>query len=136
MKVEAVREAFGRFNPGVQVTGEKTRSGVSVQPVSLGEVARAVFHECDDSAGIEAGSFRLAAQSPDSFQVTVACVRGPAGESLGGGPFFELPAGGGPGGGEGRPGDGGRGSGGWVARGDVTRDAALMALAKVASPER
>jgi inosine/xanthosine triphosphatase len=142
MKVDAVKRAFRRFFPKVRVEGLEVPSGVSPQPVSLGEVvrgarnrARAAFRDCDYAVGIEAGSFRLAALSPDPFQITMACIRHAGGETLGGGPFFELP---------GKLAHGVVKSDtgsvalvlkGKVTRGGVTRDAVLMALSRLVSPE-
>jgi inosine/xanthosine triphosphatase len=98
MKVAAARKAFARYFRGLRVVGVDVPSGVAPQPLSFGEMARgarnrarAAFADCDFAVGIEAGVFRLAALSPRPFQVTLACVTDGRRESLGGGPFYQVP---------------------------------------------
>ena len=136
MKVEATRKAFAKFFKKAKVVGVEVRSAVSPQPISFGEIvrgarerARAAFRACDYSVGIEAGIFRVAAVAPNAFQVTIACVFDGTREALGAGPFYEVP---------GRlvreivKADSGSVAvvtKGRVTRGQVTRDAVVMALA-------
>ncbi|HEX7897351.1 MAG TPA: DUF84 family protein [Planctomycetota bacterium] len=140
MKVKAARQAFARFFKKVKVKGVDVSSGVQPQPLSFGEIARgarnrarAAFRDCDYAVGIEAGVFRLAAVSPRPFQITLACVFDGERESLGAGPFFELP--------EKMVREIVKADTGSVAvvtkgkvkRASVTRDAVLMALAPIVS---
>jgi len=99
MKVEATRKAFAKYFKKVRVVGVEVRSSVSPQPISFGEIvrgarerARSAFRECDFAVGIEAGIFRVAAVAPHPFQITMACVFDGDRESLGAGPFYEVPA--------------------------------------------
>ena len=98
VKVAAARKAFAKFFKGVRVVGVEVASTVSAQPISFGEIvrgarsrARAAFRDCDYSVGIEAGVFRVAAVAPHPFQITMACVFDGERESLGAGPFYEVP---------------------------------------------
>ncbi len=98
MKIQATRKAFARFFKNVKVVGIEVPSSVSAQPLSFGEIvrgakerARRAFGEADFSVGIEAGVFRVAAVSPRPFQITMACVFDGKRESLGAGPFYEVP---------------------------------------------
>jgi inosine/xanthosine triphosphatase len=140
MKVAATRKAFGKYWKKVAVAALEIPSSVSQQPISFGEIARGArdrarraFGECDFSVGIEAGVFRVAAVSPRPFQITLACVFDGLRETLGAGPFYEVP--------EGLVRDivkADRGSvavvtKGKVTREQVTRDAVLMALAPFVS---
>lgn len=141
MKIEATRKAFGKFFKKIQVVGVDVASTVSAQPLSFGEIvrgarerARAAFRGCDYAVGIEAGVFRVAAVAPRPFQITIACVTDGSRESLGAGPFYEVPA---------RlvkqvvkadSGSVALVTKGKVTRGQVTRDAVLMALAPFVSP--
>ena len=136
MKVEAVKKAFAKFFKKVKVVGVEAESTVSPQPLSFGEIvrgargrARAAFRDCDYSVGIEAGVFRVAAVAPNPFQITIACVFDGEREALGSGPFYEVP-----------PalvrrivkadtGSVAVVTKGRVTRGQVTRDAVVMALA-------
>ena len=87
------------------------------------------------SVGIEAGQFQIDVLSKAIFQITVVCITDGKKESMGAGPFFELP----------RklakkviPSDTGsvaRVTRGEVKRSDVTRDAVIMALAPFVSPD-
>jgi inosine/xanthosine triphosphatase len=140
MKVEATRKAFAKFFKGVKVVGVEVESAVSAQPISFGEIvrgarerAKAAFSGCDYSVGIEAGIFRVAAVAPNPFQVTIACVFDGEREALGAGPFYEVPA---------RlvreivkddAGSVAVVTQGKVTRGQVTRDAVVMALAPFVS---
>jgi len=142
MKIAATRKAFATFFKTVKVAGIDVPSTVSPQPISFGEIvrgarerARRAFRDCDYSVGIEAGVFKVGPVWPRPFQITMACVFDGTRESLGSGPFFELPA-----------------SmvkkvvladtgsvalvtKGKVKRESVTRDAIVMALAPFVSPE-
>lgn len=98
MKIAAVRLAFRRYWKRAKVEGVEAVSGVAPQPLSFGEIARgarnrarAAFGGSGYAVGIEAGVFRLAAVSPRPFQITLACVFDGERESMGSGPFFELP---------------------------------------------
>jgi len=98
MKLRAARQAFATFFRGVRVVGVEVPSGVSPQPLSLGEIvrgarerARRAFADCDYAVGIEAGVFRVAPVTPRPFQMTMACVFDGVREALGSGPFFEIP---------------------------------------------
>jgi inosine/xanthosine triphosphatase len=142
MKVRAARQAFATWFKRVKVSGVEVSTGVSPQPVSFGEIvrgarerARRAFRDCDYSVGIEAGVFRVAAVASNAFQITVACVFDGRREALGAGPFYEVPA---------RmlreivKADAGSVAvvtKGRVTRGQVTRDAVLMALAPFVSAE-
>lgn len=138
MKVAATRKAFASFFKGATVTGVEVPSTVSPQPISFGEIvkgakarARGAFDGCDYAVGIEAGVFKLGRL----FQITVACVFDGKRESLGAGPFYEVP-----------PsmvkkvvaadtGSVAIVTKGKVTREAVTRDAVRMALAPFVSPE-
>lgn len=142
MKLRAARKAFAKFFGKVKVVGVDVPSGVSPQPISLGEIvrgararARGAFRDCDYSVGIEAGVFKAGAVSSRPFQITMACVTDGTREALGSGPFYEVP-----------PSlvrevvrtD--EGSVAKVTRGKVTREAVtaeaiVMALAPFVSPE-
>ena len=140
MKVEATRKAFAKFWKKVKVVGIEVESSVSPQPISFGEIvrgarerARRAFGECDFAVGIEAGVFRVAAVAPHPFQITMACVFDGEREALGAGPFYEVPA---------KlvrnivksdTGSVAVVTKGKVTRGQVTRDAVLMALAPFVS---
>jgi inosine/xanthosine triphosphatase len=140
MKVEATKKAFSRFFKKVKVLGLDVPSTVSAQPISFGEIvrgarerARAAFNRCDYSVGIEAGIFRVAAVAPRPFQITMACVFDGEREALGAGPFYEVPL---------RlvreivksdTGSVALVTKGKMTRGQVTRDAVLMALAPFVS---
>ena len=140
MKVEATKKAFAKFFRKVKVVGVEVRASVSPQPISFGEIvrgarerARAAFRGCDYAVGIEAGVFRVASVAPNPFQITMACVFDGERESLGAGPFYEVPA---------RlvreivkadTGSVAVVTRGKVTRGQVTRDAVLMALAPFVS---
>jgi inosine/xanthosine triphosphatase len=98
MKLRAVRKAFAKYWRSVRVVGVDVPSGVSPQPLSLGEIvrgargrARRAFAGCDYSVGIEAGVFRLGSVAPRPFQITFACIFDGSREALGSGPFFEIP---------------------------------------------
>ncbi|HEV3029291.1 MAG TPA: DUF84 family protein [Planctomycetota bacterium] len=98
MKLRAARKAFATYFRGVRVVGVRVPSGVSPQPLSLGEIvrgarerARRAFADCDYAVGIEAGVFRVASVTPRPFQMTMACVFDGVREALGSGPFFEIP---------------------------------------------
>jgi inosine/xanthosine triphosphatase len=99
MKVAATRKAFATFFKGAKIVGVDVPSSVSPQPLSFGEIvrgarerARRAFRDCDYSVGIEAGVFKVGPVWPRPFQITMACVFDGGRESLGSGPFFELPA--------------------------------------------
>ncbi len=99
MKVAATRKAFAKFFKDTKIVGLDVPSSVSAQPLSFGEIvrgarerARRAFQDCDYSVGIEAGVFKVGPVWPRPFQITMACVFDGARESLGSGPFFELPA--------------------------------------------
>lgn len=142
MKLRASKAAFARFYKSVEISGVDVRSGVRAQPLSFGEIAkgarqraRGAFDGCDLSVGIEAGIFRLKGLSPRPFQITLACVFDGKTESLGAGPFYEVP-----------PamvaqvvaadtGSVAVVTKGKVTREAVTRDAVLMALAPFVSRE-
>jgi inosine/xanthosine triphosphatase len=142
MKVAAVRRAFAKFFRKVKVVGVDVPSAVSPQPISFGEIvrgarerARRAFQDCDYSVGIEAGVFKVGPVWPRPFQITMACVSDGRRESLGSGPFFELP-----------PSmlkkviQADTGSVALVTKGKVnreavTRDAIVMALAPFITPE-
>ncbi len=140
MKVEATRKAFAKFFRQVKVVAVDLPSTVSPQPISFGEIvrgarerARAAYRDCDYAVGIEAGVFRVASVAPRAFQITMACVFDGEREALGAGPFYEAPA---------RrvqeivkadTGSVAVVTKGKVTRGQVTRDAVLMALAPFVS---
>jgi len=142
MKIAATRKAFAKFFKKVQVAGVEVPSSVSPQPISFGEIVRGArerakraFRDCDYSVGIEAGVFKVGPVWPRPFQITMACVFDGTRESLGSGPFFELP-----------PsmvkkiiladtGSVAVVTKGKVTRESVTREAILMALAPFVSPE-
>lgn len=141
MKVAATRKAFAKFFKGVRIVGVEVASSVSAQPISFGEIvrgarsrARDAFRDCDYAVGIEAGIFRVAAVAPQPFQITMACVFDGTRESLGAGPFYEVP--------EKLVREIVKADSGSVAvvtrgkvtREQVTRDAVLMALAPFVSP--
>jgi inosine/xanthosine triphosphatase len=99
MKVAAARKAFATFFRKATVVGVDVPSAVSPQPISFGEIvrgararARRAFRDCDYSVGIEAGVFKVGPAWPRPFQITLACIYDGRRESLGSGPFFELPA--------------------------------------------
>lgn len=142
MKVAATRKAFATFFRKVKVVGVEVPSAVSPQPISFGEIvrgarerARRAFQDCDYSVGIEAGVFKVGPAWPRPFQITMACVFDGRRESLGSGPFFELP--------ESMmkkvvladTGSVAVVTKGKVKRESVTRDAIVMALAPFVSPE-
>jgi inosine/xanthosine triphosphatase len=142
MKVAATRKAFATFFKGAKIVGVDVPSSVSPQPISFGEIirgarerARRAFRDCDYSVGIEAGVFKVGPAWPRPFQITMACVFDGARESLGSGPFFELPASMLKKVVQADTGSVALVTKGKVTREAVTRDAILMALAPFITPE-
>jgi inosine/xanthosine triphosphatase len=100
LKVRAVRAAFGRRATVVAV---KAVGDAPPQPVSLGQIVRGATtraerardacpergRRADFGVGIEAGVFRLGGTY---YNITVAVVTDGKRSSLGGSPFFAIPA--------------------------------------------
>jgi len=148
VKIRAVRRVF----PRDRVVAVKAAGDAPPQPVSLGQIVRGAVTRAERArtgaalgVGIEAGVFRMGGRW---YNVTIAAVADGRRTSLGGSPFFELPA---------RvvraiaKGEeevgaffAGRGGGaigaatrGWVTREEATRLAVQMALAaRLAEPGR
>jgi inosine/xanthosine triphosphatase len=142
MKVAAARKAFATFFKRAKVVGVDVPSAVSPQPISFGEIvrgarerARRAFRDCDYSVGIEAGVFKVRPAWPHPFQITMACVSDGRRESLGSGPFFELPASMLQKVVQADTGSVALVTKGKVTREAVTRDAIVMALAPFISPD-
>ena len=98
MKASSTRLAFGRFWKKVRIVGVDVPSGVSVHPDSLEEIgrgarnrARSAWGKGSYSVGIEAGQFQIDVLSKAIFQITLVCITDGKRESMGSGPFFELP---------------------------------------------
>ncbi len=92
VKVRAVKRAFGR----AKVVAVKAAGDAPPQPVSLGQIvkgattrAERALGRADFGVGIEAGVFRLAGTY---YNVTIAVVTDGKRTSLGGSPFFAIPA--------------------------------------------
>jgi inosine/xanthosine triphosphatase len=95
VKLRAVRAAARAFYPRARVEARPAESGVSPQPISLGEIIRgartraaAARGEADLGVGIESGLFRVEGAA---FNVTIAAATDGASVALGGSPFLEMP---------------------------------------------
>lgn len=93
VKVRAVRAAFGRK---ARVVAVKAVGGAPPQPISLGQIVRGAMTRARRArpgaafgVGVEAGVFRMAGAY---YNVTIAAVTDGRRTSLGGSPFFEIPA--------------------------------------------
>ncbi len=95
VKLAAVRKAMAVFRKGARVRPTPVETGVSAQPISLGETvkgARLRAERCRGDAdlgiGIESGLFRVAGAT---FGVTIAAATDGTSTALGGGPFLQVP---------------------------------------------
>lgn len=95
VKVRAVKAALRKLFPGARLVTAEAESGVSPQPLSLGETIRGARNRARRcrgrgtlGMGVESGLFRLEGRT---LGVTICAVTDGRRTTLGGGPFFELP---------------------------------------------
>jgi inosine/xanthosine triphosphatase len=95
VKLRAARKAVAAFHARASIKGVAVESGVSAQPISLGEIVRGATtraERCrgdgDLGIGIESGIFRVGGRT---FGVTIAAVTDGTATALGGSPFLEMP---------------------------------------------
>ena len=95
VKLSAARKAVAAFHKRAAISGVAVDSGVSAQPISLGEIVRGATSraersrgDADLAIGIESGIFKVGART---FGVTIAAVTDGTRSALGGSPFLEMP---------------------------------------------
>lgn len=99
-KVEAVRSAFRAYAPRARVEGVAVESGVSEQPVGLGEIVRGARNRaeaarstgtCDFGVGLEDGLLTCSVPEEEVLNVGCAAVSDGARFSLGFSAAFAYP---------------------------------------------
>ncbi|WP_456421241.1 inosine/xanthosine triphosphatase [Thermococcus sp.] len=100
-KVLAVESVMGRIYGNVEVFGVEVESGVSDQPIGIGEITRGAINRAkralkkgnaDLGVGIEAGIYEFPGTLTGYLDIQVCAVASPDGlVTLGHGPGFEYP---------------------------------------------